>query len=142
MILQAPAPNAAPISTATTIPVLTIPFNLTDLSLDAFDTTLKQQFTDAIQATLPDTANVNIFLLNIRAGSVLFDTYIQFLDGNSSAATTLVSEVADAASVSMHHHRLPSSHSPEYVKQLVWHAHHRNLVCANSSGCRPHARRQ
>lgn len=103
MILQAPAPNAALISTATTIPVLTIPFNLTDLSLDAFDTAVKQQFADAIQATLPDTANVNIFLLNIRAGSVLFNTYIQFLDGNFNTATFLASVVTNATSVSLRH---------------------------------------
>lgn len=98
--MQAPAPDAAPLSTAATIPTLTVPFNLTDLSVDQFTTDLKQQFANAIQATLPDNANVEVYLLNIRAGSVLLDTYVEFLDGNATLASSLASAASNAVAVS------------------------------------------
>ena len=97
--MQTTAPVTAPFSTSTTIPTLSIPFNLTDLSLSQFDEAAQQQFSDSIRANLPGTARVSVSLTNIRAGSVLFDTWVLFLDGNSSLANSLATAASQAIAV-------------------------------------------
>lgn len=98
--MQAPAPDAAPVVTAESIPVVTISYALPDLTLDSFTPDLKQSLVDAIIDALPSTSNVDVYLTNIRSGSVSFDTVISFLDGNTDTAQALSDSVAASATVS------------------------------------------
>ena len=98
--MQAPAPDAAPAVTVESIPVVTISYALPDLTLDSFTPDLKQSLVDAIIDALPSTSNVDVYLTNIRSGSVTFDTVISFLDGNTDTAQALSDSVAASATVS------------------------------------------
>lgn len=100
-ILQAPAPDAAPPATAESIPIVTISYALDDLDVSSFTDDLRQDLVLAIVQTLPTSSNVDVYITNIRAGSVLFDTVVQFLDGNSNLAQALSDSVAASASVSL-----------------------------------------
>ncbi len=97
---QAPAPDAAPVATAEVIPIVTISYKLDDLSVETFTPDLKTSLVEAIVATLPTTSNVDVYLTNIRPGSVAFDTVVRFLDGNNQVAQALSTAVADQATVS------------------------------------------
>ena len=98
---QAPAPDAAPVATAAVIPVVTISYKLDDLSIDAFTDDLKTDLVTAIIAALPATSNVDVYLTNIRPGSVAFDTVVRFLDGSDEVAQALSDSVAASATVSL-----------------------------------------
>ena len=97
--MQAPAPDAAPVVTAEAIPIVTISYTLPDLTVDSFTPDLKQGLVDAIISALPSTSNVDVYLTNIRSGSVLFDTVISFLDGNTDTAQALSDSVSASATV-------------------------------------------
>ncbi|KAK9863437.1 hypothetical protein WJX84_004314 [Apatococcus fuscideae] len=87
-------PNAAPAVTAASIPVVSIPFAVPDLSIATFTDDIKQALVDAITASVPATSNVQVYITNIRDGSLLFDTVVLFLDGDSGAAQTLTNIAA------------------------------------------------
>ena len=101
VLVQAPAPDAAPPVTAESIPVVTISYALTDLTLDSFTPDLKQELVNAIIDALPASSNVDVYLTNIQSGSVTFDTVISFLDGNTDTAQALSDSVAASATVSL-----------------------------------------
>ena len=98
--MQSPAANAAPVAKAEAIPIVTISYALTDLTVDAFTDDLKGDLVAAIVASLPKTSNVDVYLTNIRAASVLFDTVVRFLDGDDGVAQALSDSVAASATVS------------------------------------------
>ena len=87
-------------ATAASIPVVTISYALPEVTLQQFTPAVEQSVVDAVTATLPKTSNVNVYLTNIRAGSVSFDTVVQFLDGNTNVAQALADSVAASTSVS------------------------------------------
>ncbi|KAK9864414.1 hypothetical protein WJX84_010922 [Apatococcus fuscideae] len=93
-----PAPDAAPVATAASIPVVTISYALPAIMLADFTPDVEQAVVDAVTATLPAASNVNVYLTNIRAGSVKFDTVVQFLDGNTDVAQALTESVAASVS--------------------------------------------
>ena len=101
LLVQAPAPDAAPVVTAESIPVVTISYALPDLTLDSFTPDLKQDLVNAIIDALPASSNVDVYLTNIQSGSVTFDTVISFLDGNTDTAQALSDSVAASATVSI-----------------------------------------
>ncbi|KAK9864486.1 hypothetical protein WJX84_001957 [Apatococcus fuscideae] len=78
--------------------VVTISYALPEVTLQQFTPAVEQSVVDAVTATLPTTSNVNVYLTNIRAGSVSFDTVVQFLDGNTNVAQALADSVAASAS--------------------------------------------
>lgn len=94
LMSQALPPNAAPVVTAAAIPVVTVSFSVPDLTVASFTPDLKQALIDSIAATLPASANTEIYITNIRDGSLLFDTVVLFLDGNANAAQTLAATAA------------------------------------------------
>ncbi|KAK9845563.1 hypothetical protein WJX84_008052, partial [Apatococcus fuscideae] len=97
LLASAPAPDAAPVVTAESIPVVTLSYALPDLTLDSFTPDLKQDLVDAIIDALPASSNVDVYLTNIQSGSVTFDTVISFLDGNADTAQALSDSVAASA---------------------------------------------
>lgn len=77
-------------STAATVPVVTFTASLGGLSRVAdFTTTLQQNFRYAILATLPDNSAATVTLSNFRLGSVVVDTAITFLNGDTATANNL-----------------------------------------------------
>ena len=94
--------------------MVSIPFSVPALTLDTFTDDVKQSLFDAIAAALPATANVQIYITNIRSGTVYFDTVVEFLDGDQDAATTLV-ETARAVSTS----EGPSAHLGRCYKEAI-----------------------
>ena len=105
--LQVPSPYAVAASSAKTIPVVTIPYSFSDLTLQTFTLSLKQQLVDAVRGTLSQAANVNIILTNIQSGPVNLALVAKFLDGNTAAAQQLLVNAQQAAAVSN-----SGSHSP------------------------------
>lgn len=92
--VQALAPDAAPVATVASIPVVTVSFDVPALTVKTFTPDLQQALVDSILATIPATSNTQVYITNIRAGSVLFDTVILFLDGDTAAAQTLTATAA------------------------------------------------
>ncbi|KAK9845564.1 hypothetical protein WJX84_009636 [Apatococcus fuscideae] len=92
--IEALPPDAAPVVTAAAIPVVTVSFAVSDLTVASFTPDLKQALLDSITATLPATANTQVYITNIRDGSLLFDTVVLFLDGDTDAAQTLTATAA------------------------------------------------
>ncbi len=99
--VQPPSADAAPVVKAKAIPVVTISYALRDLTLASFSNTLKTNLVAAIVAALPKRSNVRVYLTNIRAASVLFDTVVQFLDGDNNMAQALSNSIATSATVSL-----------------------------------------
>ena len=97
---QALPPDAAPVVTAAAIPVVTVSFAVPDLTVNSFTPDLQQALIDSIAATLPANANTQIYLTNLRDGSLLFDTVVLFLDGNTNAAQALTATAAAVRSSS------------------------------------------
>lgn len=87
--MQALPATAAPVVTSTFIPVVTLSFSVPDLTVESFTADVEQQMLDAVYATLPVTVNVQLYITNIRLGSLLFDIVSVFLDGNTTAAGIL-----------------------------------------------------
>ncbi|KAK9822773.1 hypothetical protein WJX74_007372 [Apatococcus lobatus] len=87
-------PNAAPAVTSESVPVVSIPFAVPDLTIASFTDEIKQALLDAITASIPATSNVRVYITNIREGSLLFDTVVLFLDGDSGAAQILTDTAA------------------------------------------------
>lgn len=73
---------------------MTVSFAVPDLTVASFTADLKQALIDSIAATLPATANTQIYITNLRDGSLLFDTVVLFLDGDANAAQTLTATAA------------------------------------------------
>lgn len=77
-------------STAATIPVVTFTASLAQLARVAeFTTALQQDFRYAILAVLPDNSAATVTLSNFRLGSVVVDTAITFLNGDTATANNL-----------------------------------------------------
>ena len=93
-LLQPLPPNAAPAATTESVPVVSIPFAVADMTVDSFTDEIKQALVDAITASIPATSNVRVYITNIREGSLYFDTVVLFLDGDSGAAQTLTDTAA------------------------------------------------
>ncbi|KAK9824907.1 hypothetical protein WJX74_005202 [Apatococcus lobatus] len=92
-------PNAAPAATTESVPAVSIPFAVPDLTIASFTDEIKQALLDAITASIPATSNVRVYITNIREGSLFFDTVVLFLDGDSGAAQTLTDTAAASTTV-------------------------------------------
>ena len=92
--VQALPPDAAPVVTVASIPVVTVSFAVPDLTVASFTPDLKQALLDSILATIPATSNTQVYITNLRDGSLLFDTVVLFLDGDTGAAQSLTATAA------------------------------------------------
>ena len=94
-----------PNSTSTTSPLPTVPainitLHATSLNPDSFSDYLKQHTADALAAAFAPSGNVDIWILNVRAGSLLCDVVFAIMDGNMAAAATALMQLTALSQVS------------------------------------------
>lgn len=76
-------------STAATIPVVTFTALLGLSHVADFTPALQQDFRYAIFALLPDNSAATVTLSNIKQGSVVVDTAVTFLNGDTATANNI-----------------------------------------------------
>ncbi|KAL4419691.1 hypothetical protein ABPG75_006789 [Micractinium tetrahymenae] len=90
-----PPSNLSEEQVTVTVPVVSFIARLTAYTPATFTSAAQDQYIAALQAASPDVA-VRVELSNIRAGSVVVDTTVQFLvdNGNTDAANSLADALA------------------------------------------------
>ena len=81
------------ISALPTVPGINMTLNLAALTPQSFTDYLKQQAADAIAASFPPSVNIDIYILNVRTGSVVCDVILGIMDGNDTTATTVLQQL-------------------------------------------------
>lgn len=75
------------------VPAINMTLNLAALTPQSFTDYLKQQTADALAAAFPPSVNIDIYILNVRAGSVACDVILGIMDGNATTATSVLQEI-------------------------------------------------
>ncbi len=89
-------PNDTSVTSAfPTVPGINITLNLASLNLESFTDYLKQQTADALGAAFPPSVNLDIYILNVRAGSVVCTVVFGVMDGNTTSALSGLEELTN-----------------------------------------------
>lgn len=73
-----------------TVPAINITLALSALTPQSFTDYLKQQTADALAAAFPSSVNIDVYILNVRAGSVACDVIMGIMDGNTTTAISVL----------------------------------------------------